>query len=115
MTVQFDSRADNLRQRLYDSIPAALDTAGQTIQAQVRQQMLTGYPQPILSSGALLQSIAYVIEGNTLHIGSDLPYAAPVHDGSARVPGRPFLQDGILGSMEDIRSALAQSLSERIP
>ena len=112
MAVQFESRADEILQQLEDGVSSALSAAGQSAVAAVRQQMLTGYAHPVYETGALLESIAFTTEGHTLHVGSTLPYAPPVHDGTVRQPGRPYLADGMLHSAGDMADAAAAALSD---
>lgn len=99
------SHAQDVAALVEEQAASALQSMGETAVALVRQQMQEGYEQPVVESGALLGSIAYVIEGNTLHVGTPLPYAPHVHDGTTRMPGRPFLADGILGGVSALEEA----------
>lgn len=108
MNVQLQLRTEEILTRLTQGVSDALEAAGPVAVDAVRQQMLSGYSRPIRDTGALMDSITYVLDGNTLHIGTSLPYAEAVHDGTLRTPGRPFLTDGL-------RSApLAETLSEAL-
>lgn len=95
MNVRFESCADNCLRTLEHAVAESLEVAGQEAVAAVQQQMLTGYARPIVDTGALLESIRYSVDGATLHVGTSMPYALAVHDGTSRMPGRPFLTDGI--------------------
>ena len=115
MTTRFDTQAEQLIADLPSHVTQALSDAGAASVASVRQMMLTGYAQPVFDTGALHNSIDYIVEENTLHVGTPLPYAAPVHDGTLCIPARPFLRDGLLHSLPDMESALADALRTRIP
>lgn len=106
------SHAAEITARLARNAASALDSAGRTAAALVVAQMASGYGAPIRDTGALMDSIAHAVEGDTVRIGSPLPYAGLVHDGTARMDGRPYLSDGILGGTEDIARAMAQALKE---
>lgn len=104
------SHAHTIAALVEEQAAAALRAMGETAVALVRRQMQEGYEQPVVESGALLGSIAYVIEGNTLHVGTPLSYAAHVHDGTTRMPGRPFLADGLLGGISSLEQAAQAQL-----
>lgn len=95
MNVRFESCADDCLKTLEQAASESLEAAGQEAVATIQQQMLTGYAHPIVNTGALLGSIRYSVDGSTLHVGTSMPYAFAVHDGTSRMPGRPFLTDGI--------------------
>ena len=106
------NHAAEIAAHLERSAASALDSAGRTAAGLVRHQLQSGYGAPVKDTGALMNSIAYAVEGGTVRIGSALPYAAYVHDGTARMPGRPFLADGMLGGAEDIALAMAEALRQ---
>lgn len=115
MSVHLQSNVDACLSRLEQGSTSALNAAGQIAVNSVRQQMLTGYTRPVVDTGALLASIAYTVEGNTLQVGSPLSYAEAVHDGTFFMPGRPYLQDGVLGSTDSMMDAVAAELAAFIP
>ena len=106
------SHAAEITARLERNAASALDSAGRTAAALVRGRLQSGYGAPVRDTGALMDSIAHAVEGDTVYIGSPLPYAVCVHDGTSRMPGRPFLADGILGGAEDIARAMAEVLGQ---
>ena len=106
------SHAAEITAHLERNAASALDSAGRTADALDLEQMQSGYGAPVKDTGALMDSIAHAVEGDTVRIGSALPYAAYVHDGTSRMPGRPFLSDAILGGAEDIALAMAEALGQ---
>lgn len=113
MTVQLDLHTEEILSRLSQSVSDALDAAGQVAVTAVQQQMLSGYARPIRDTGALMESITYALDGSTVHIGTPLPYAEAVHDGTARTSGRPFLTDGLRAA--PLAEALAEALNRHFP
>lgn len=91
-------------------LPAAAQAMGEAAVEAVRTQMLEGYERPVYRTGALLRDVAYTLDGSTVVIGNTLPYAVPVHDGTCRMAGRPYLGDGILNHAEALQQAAAQAL-----
>ena len=104
----FKSRLPEFLARLNLS-EVALAT-GEAAVAAVRETMLTGYERPIYRTGALLNDVSCAVQGATAAIGNTLPYAFPVHDGTCRMAGRPYLADGILSNAQALRNAAAQAL-----
>lgn len=108
MKVQLQLHTEEILNQLTQAVSNALEAAGPVTVDAVRQQMLSGYARPIRDTGALMDSIAYALDGNTLHIGTSLPYAEAVHDGTIHTTGRPFLTDGLRNAL------LAETLSEAL-
>lgn len=97
----------------HDLVERAGDAAGDAIAEQTRERLASGKASPsgspwapwrdpddhrpgeelLESSGALLRSIRSQLDGETIEVGSPLPYAAAQQFGSARrgLPARPFL------------------------
>lgn len=101
-----------LLRRVEENTAAALEAMGETAVALTRERMRSGYARPILQSGALMDSIAYQAEGGSVTVGSSLPYASAVHDGTHRTPSRPFLADALLNGADALAEAAAQALRE---
>ncbi|MBE5804926.1 MAG: hypothetical protein E7316_10505 [Clostridiales bacterium] len=91
-------------------LPSAAESMGETAVACVREQMLHGYERPVCDTGALMQDVSFAVNGNTVTIGNTLPYAVPVHEGTSRTSGRPYLAEGILNNAEALRQAAAEAL-----
>ena len=91
-------------------LPRAARAMGEAAVGCVRWQMQHGYAQPIFATGALMNDVSFVTDGTSVTIGSTLPYASAVHDGTFTQPARPYLADGILGSISTLRDAAANAL-----
>lgn len=104
----FISHLPQLLDRL--DLTAAAQAMGNAAVAAVRAQMLEGYERPVYRTGALHDNVHCAVDGTTVAIGNTLPYAIPVHDGTCRMAGRPYLADGILNHADALRQAAAQAL-----
>lgn len=108
----FTSRLPELLARL--DLPAAAQAMGEAAVAAVRAQMLEGYERPVYRTGALHDNVHFALDGATVAIGNTLPYAIPVHDGTCRMAGRPYLADGILNHADALRQAAAEALRHQV-
>lgn len=102
-------------EKLALAVDAALNTMGHEAVTAVRAQMAGGYPEAIRETGALMADVQFARTDSTAVIGSTLPYAPLVHDGTRRMAGRPYLTDGILGRAEDIFSAGGREIAGHFP
>jgi HK97 gp10 family phage protein len=57
-----------------------------------------------------------VVEGNSVHgvVGTQKPYALPVHEGTSRMPARPFILDAITEKDTETRTILSDALAALI-
>ena len=108
----FTSRLSEVEAALAQALPIAARAMGEVAVQAVRAQMLTGYARPVYSTGALHADVRCRAEGASVIVGNILPYAPAVHDGTARMAARPYLQDGLPGGAEAMRSAAAQVLAD---
>ncbi len=108
----FISRLPELLTRL--DLPAAAQAMGEAAVGAVRTQMLEGYERPVYRTGALHDNVNFALDGTTVAIGNTLPYAIPVHDGTCRMAGRPYLADGILNHADALRQAAMRALRHQV-
>ena len=111
MTAAFTSRLPELEATLAQALPAAVRAMGETAVQAVRTQMMTGYTRPVYNTGALHADVRCRAEGASVIVGNTLPYAPAVHDGTARMAARPYLQDGLPGGAEAMQDVSAQVLA----
>lgn len=107
----FISRLPELLTRL--DLPAAAQAMGEAAVGTIRTQMLEGYERPVYRTGALHNNVSFALDGTTVAIGNTLPYAIPVHDGTCRMAGRPYLADGILNHADALRQAAMRALRQQ--
>lgn len=94
------------------AIQGKLDTAFEAVRRQsvswVHDKMLYGYHDPhgidghteIYDTGALYRSIEAEIEtkmfiSHQVNVGSNMPYAVFVHNGTRKLKARPFIRDAL--------------------
>ena len=95
-----------IEQRLARCTQEALRSAGEAAVALTRHRMLSGYERPVYRTGALLRDVSFFVEGDAVTIGNTLPYARFVHDGTGRMPGRPYLAEAILSGANPLEDAV---------
>ena len=106
------SHEEEIRRRMAEGVERTLEAMGEAGTAAVRDRMANGYERPIRRSGALMESIGWAAEAGAVSIGSNLPYAEAVHNGTSRTAGRPFLADGLGLYAEEIVRRGGEALAE---
>ncbi len=101
-----------VKEELRKAVNAGLTAAGSSAVASVRREMQSGYGKPIRQSGKLYDSISFRAEDGILSVGSDLPYAALVHEGTSSMPGRPFLLEGMQNAAGTMADIMQQKMKE---
>lgn len=89
----------------------------------VQYQMLYGYQDPhgkdghteIVDTGRLFDSIkgdAKRVSQNTwtITVGTDVPYAVYVHNGTRKLKARRFITDGIMKAQKDMKKVLEDEI-----
>lgn len=96
------------------NVEAALDAMGTAAVGMIVRQMQDGYGKPIRQTGDLMRDVQYeTIAGKQVtRVGSTLDYAPFVHDGTSRMPGRPYITDGLSGKSEKLGQAAAPHLQK---
>lgn len=81
------------------NVVAALEAMGTKGKNLVLWQMRQGYGKPIRQTGDLQRDLSYEVDADAqvVRIGNTLHYAHHVHDGTYKMPGRPYLTDGLSG------------------
>lgn len=76
---------------LPEKIEQGLEMAGQYVENKAKENITE---MGAVDTGTLKNSITHEIEsgGKSVRIGTNVKYSAPVHDGTPRMEGRPFLQ-----------------------
>ena len=100
------------QQQLRQAMNRGLAQAGPIALNTVRQEMLGGFASPIRRSGKLYASMDCHAEDGQLHVGSNLPYAAMVHEGTSSMEGRPFLAKGMEKAGEEMAEAICAEIEK---
>ena len=107
------SHSDQISASLSSAIHRGLDAMGLEAVGCMVSQMQNGYGRPIHKTGRLMGSIQHLVENsgpNTVDVGTNVKYAPHVHDGTWKMPGRPFLKDGISRNREHLFNILQEYL-----
>lgn len=118
-----DNSAVVLRQ-IGTNSQTAMDKAATMLVEAVQEKMLYGYHTAhgrpphteIVDTGRLFESIQASVKRDSqnafsVDVGTDVPYAIYVHDGTTRVESRPFITDGVMGKQKELRELLSTDLS----
>lgn len=120
---QMVSHADIVLKKVSENAQDAVKAVGSMLVEAVQEKMLYGYHDPhgkdghteIVDTGRLFDSIASQERKESqnaysVYVGTDVPYAQFVHDGTYKLKGRPFLRDGIMDNTEKIEETMAKEL-----
>ena len=102
MSVTFKDNSKQVLSTMENSIKKALTALGQAIVEVTVDYMQKKYSKPIYLTGDLIRSISFDVDlaGQKVIVGSVQNYAQWVHNGTARMPARPFLRDAMLDNVE---------------
>ena len=123
MATIFKDHSTEVLRRVRGNLRNAAENVGDIARDAVQMKMLYGYHDvhgnpphtEIVDTGRLFDSIeaeVNVINANVYQtiVGTDVPSAQYVHDGTYKLKGRPFITDGINESKEDIKNAIRDNL-----
>ena len=99
------------------NVEAALAAMGTKAVNLILWQMRQGYGKPIRQTGNLQRDVQYEVMpkffgGGVVRAGNTLDYSGHVHDGTSRMPGRPYITDGLTGEghAKQLRSVAEEAL-----
>lgn len=124
-SIRISDHTDTILRRLQGSIGSAAEEVAQVAVEAVQTQMLWGYNDPhgpdghteIVDTGRLFDSItAQVNRINASYyqtvVGTDVPYAIYVHEGTYKLKGRPFITDGLAAGKGEIEKAIRKAIRD---
>ena len=102
------------------SIPALLEgmtNAAMNVEAKAKENCTPGsspYPRAPHITGTMRRSISSKVEtmGNEVHgiVGAGVSYAIKVHEGTSRMPPRPFILDAIIEEKNETLEFLSDAV-----
>ncbi|MBR4082527.1 MAG: hypothetical protein IKK21_12150 [Clostridia bacterium] len=107
----YKDHADRARAQLDAAVTQAMEVMGECAVSHVRAVMQSGYSEPVVDTGALMQDVGWTAAERTLHVGNTLSYAVPVHDGAFSTPARPYLTDGVAAALGDMEALCRETLA----
>lgn len=122
-TVVFRDYSDTILRRVQGNIRGAAQDISQIAVEAVQWQMLWGYHDvhgnpphtEIVDTGRLFDSITGSVNRISDNyyqtvVGTDVPYAVYVHEGTYKLKGRPFITDGLASANSDIQAAIRAAI-----
>lgn len=122
MAVQFKSNLDLVLKTIRANNEDAARNAGEIAVESVQMKMLYGYKDvhgnpphtEIVDTGRLFDSITAAVKKASqnvvsVEVGTDVPYAPYVHDGTRKLKGRPFITDGLEAAKTDLENAIGEA------
>ena len=123
MAVRFEDHSTEVLRRVQGNLKKAAIDVGDIARDAVQEKMLWGYHDvhgnpphtEIVDTGRLFDSIEGQVKAVNANVyqtsvGTDVPYAEYVHEGTYKLKGRPFIADGIMESREEIQTAIREAL-----
>lgn len=123
MAVRFEDHSTEVLRRVQGNLKKAAIDVGDIARDAVQEKMLWGYHDvhgnpphtEIVDTGRLFDSIEGQVKAVNANVyqtsvGTDVPYAEYVHEGTYKLKGRPFITDGIMESREEIQNAIREAL-----
>ena len=123
MAVRFEDHSTEVLRRVQGNLKKAAIDVGDIARDAVQEKMLWGYHDvhgnpphtEIVDTGRLFDSIEGQLKAVNANVyqtsvGTDVPYAEYVHEGTYKLKGRPFITDGIMESREEIQTAIREAL-----
>lgn len=92
--------SDKILAQVETNKKAALEAMGVKAVNLILWQMRQGYGKPIRQTGDLQRDMSYEVGNSspdTVDVGNTLKYGPYVHDGTSKMPGRPYVRDGLTG------------------
>ena len=98
--VVLKDNSDQVLAQLEGNKKAALNAIGIKSVNLILWQMRQGYGKPIRQTGDLQRDVSFEVENSgpdTVDVGNTLEYGPHVHDGTYKMPARPYIRDGLTG------------------
>lgn len=98
MAVTFRDNSAQVLRQLNANVSATLEALGIASVGLIVKQMQRGYGRPIWQTGDLQRDVNYDTNesAKSVTVGNSLEYGPYVHEGTSRMPGRPYIRDALL-------------------
>lgn len=125
--VVFRDYSDIILRRMQGNIKDAASAVAEIAVEAVQWQMLWGYHDvhgmpdnphtEIVDTGRLFDSITGSVNriSNNYYqavVGTDVPYAVYVHEGTYKLKGRPFITDGLASAKDSMDAAIREAIKK---
>lgn len=125
MAFRFEDNSTVVLAQLSSNAQNAMKQMEDVLVEAVQNKMLYGYHTPhgpdghteIVDTGKLFDNIEAKAERQsqnlyTTAVGTNVPYAVYVHDGTYKLAGRPFIKDGVNDAQADIQLIMETNLKQ---
>lgn len=114
MVVRMIDNSKAVLNQMSGNVEAALDAMGTAAVGMIVRQMQSGYGKPIRQTGNLMRDVQYEVDpaAKVARVGNTLDYSGHVHDGTSRMPGRPYIIDGLNGKGGELGQVAAPHLKQ---
>lgn len=104
MGVTFKDNGQKIKSMMQGNIKAGLTAMGQTATEMIVNEMNYGFYRRIYLSGDLQRDVNFkpIPDQQIVKVGSSLEYAVPVHEGTGKMPARPYIKNGIMNNKDAI-------------
>ena len=112
--VKLKEHSEDVLNLLEQNVPKALTAAGIKAVNLILWQMRQGFGRPIRKSGDLQRDVNYKVRGadHAVDIGNSLEYSTFVHEGTRRMPARPYITRALTG--DDHEDQLSKAIAEAL-
>lgn len=116
MGVEFKDFSDNVLSAMQTAKKQTLTAIGLAAIEQTNNYMQSKYGKPIYVTGDLMRDVNSQVReaDDRVDVGNSLSYALPVHNGTSRMPARPYLKDAITENGDIWREIAAEMLGEKM-
>lgn len=126
-SIRMEDNTSAILRRLQDNLQETAEAISVAAVEGVQAQMLWGYHDvhglpdnphtEIVDTGRLFDSITGEVQrvrGFYYHVvvGTDVPYAVYVHEGTYKLKGRPFITDGLAAAKPEINRIAREAMKK---
>ena len=118
----FHDHSDIVMRQMNANSDDTMSAVAEKLVESVQKAMLYKYKKMPVDTGRLYDSIEAEKKRSssntfTVTVGSAVKYAGYVHEGwttknGRRIPGRPYIRDGVMDAQDDLRSIMQNGLSK---
>jgi hypothetical protein len=110
--MSFKDNSGQVKSQMAGNVKAALAATGVEAVGLTVKQMQSGYGKPIRQTGDLMRDVSSEVDGDVVNVGNSLGYAPPVHEGTSKMQGRPYLKDAIMGGKDRLQQVAQNELKK---
>lgn len=114
--IRMEDNSGDVISQMEKNVLAALTAMGEESVGMIVRMMNTGYGRPIWRTGNLMREEHYKVRASdhAVDVGTPMEYAPFVHDGTSKMPARPYITDTLTSSdnLEALKEIAQDALSQ---